>query len=241
MGKLSYTPKTDVLIHVGDIIAKGSHTGSLAVLSWMTSNNITGVRGNHDQKVIEWRGWLDWISTLPGGQRWLEQAQHRFLEAEKKGADLEVWEFKERKRDRSWWKTVPDGWILFGDHFRIARAMSKEHYAYLLSLPLKLHIPSAHAFVVHAGVLPSDPRYPPYHKRQPLSHVPVLSARVKHDMPKGENSTLPLLRRLQEGAILNEVPQNTDPWVTLNMRGVQKHDVTRYVDLPSQLSDRKPC
>ncbi|KAL4258486.1 hypothetical protein AB1N83_010178, partial [Pleurotus pulmonarius] len=43
---LDYHPGSDVLIHVGDIIAKGPHEGSMAVLSYMASHNITGIRGN---------------------------------------------------------------------------------------------------------------------------------------------------------------------------------------------------
>ena len=71
LDKLSYDESSDKFIHVGDIVAKGPHKGSLAVLTYMSSHNITGVRGNHDQKVIEWRGWLDWIHAQPGGKKWL--------------------------------------------------------------------------------------------------------------------------------------------------------------------------
>jgi len=46
----------DVIIHTGDILAKGTISDCLRVLDWMTSRSIIGVRGNHDQKVIDWKG-----------------------------------------------------------------------------------------------------------------------------------------------------------------------------------------
>ena len=50
MDKLSYDPdQGDMLIHVGDLIAKGSKNQE--VLDWMRTNKILGVRGNHDQPV----------------------------------------------------------------------------------------------------------------------------------------------------------------------------------------------
>lgn len=64
LSKLSYDLSKDVLISTGDIIAKGPLNGSLAVLSWMASRNVTAVRGNHDQKVIEWRSWINWSEFL---------------------------------------------------------------------------------------------------------------------------------------------------------------------------------
>ncbi|KAJ7903490.1 Metallo-dependent phosphatase-like protein, partial [Mycena olivaceomarginata] len=230
LDKLAYDPSSDVLLHLGDIVAKGPHEGSMAVLSYMAQNNITGVRGNHDQKVIEWRSWLEWIRGIDGGKRFLTD-----FHAKAKAAspdDPEEWAEKHIKKiaKRKWRMKIPDGWKILSDHYRIARAMSDAEYRYLLSLPLVLHVPTAHTFIAHAGVLPSDPRYAPYHRRQPLARIPVLPHGVKHDKTSPEK-TLPLLRRLQETAVLTDVPQNTDPWVTLNMRGVlADHSVTRSKD-----------
>jgi len=210
-----YKPESDVLIHVGDIIAKGTHSGSMSVLSYMALNNITGVRGNHDQKVIEWRTWLEWIRSLSGGEQWLEEISGRWVEAQGRGVELKEWIKQEKKKGKKWWGKVPKGWKLFGDHFEIARAMTRSEYEYLLSLPLVLHIPSAHTFIAHAGILSSDPNYEPSHHRQPLSHLPSTQ---RGKLP----ADIPLLRRLQEEALLREVPQNQDPWVVLNMRSILK-------------------
>lgn len=198
----------------------------MAVLSYMTTNNITGVRGNHDQKVIEWRGWLEWIGKLEGGKHWLNDF-HAKAEAASPD-DPEAWAEKHIKKTKSkWGKKIPAGWKILSDHYRVARAMSDAEFRYLLALPLVLHVPSAHTFIAHAGVLPSDPRYAPHHPRQPLARVPRLPNGDKHEKSHLEK-TLPLLRRLQEVAILTDVPQNMDPWVTLNMRSILKdNSVTR--------------
>lgn len=233
LDKLSYNPSSDILLHVGDIVAKGPHEGSMAVLSYMTSHNITGVRGNHDQKVIEWRAWLDWAHNLPGGKRWLTDLHSKWDKAEAQGADPDVWVAQQMKRDkksRKWWDRIPDGWKIFSDHYNVAHAMSNEQYQYLLTRPLRLHIPSSHAFIAHAGLLPSDPRFKPYHPQQPLARVPTLPEGIKHGKSNPE-ATVPILRRLQEIAVLNEVPPNTDPWVVLNMRGVKDKQVIRLVFL----------
>lgn len=215
LDKLSYNPRKDVFIHVGDIIAKGPHKGSLAVLSYMAKHNITGVRGNHDQKVIEWRGWMDWIKSLPGGKTWLEALDTRSAHIAEEEEGEELAEQELGTMSRHWKKRIPKGWKLFSDHYRIARDMSKKEYEYLVSLPLVLHIPTAHTFIVHAGLLPSDPSRDPSHHRQPLSHMPIL--------PSSSNShSEGQLRLAQELALLTQIPQNTDPWNKLNIRSVTK-------------------
>lgn len=131
LDQVSYNEKKDTLIHLGDIITKGPHAGSLSVLSFMSKHNVSGVRGNHDQQVIEWRTWLDWIHSLEGGagSRWLEELEQKW-EEENQGGDLEddslteAWVRTQRgkgQRDSKWWSRVPKGWKLFSEHYRIAR------------------------------------------------------------------------------------------------------------------------
>ncbi|KAF8239784.1 Metallo-dependent phosphatase [Tricholoma matsutake] len=228
---LSFEQPSDVFIHVGDIISKGSHDGSMAVLSYMTSNNITGVRGNHDQKVIEWRGWINWIRSLPEGKEWFEKLDTRWVEAEADGASPDLWVEKEKKKNKSkWWKTIPKDWILFGDHYKVARGMSKAQYDYLLSLPLRLYIPSAHTFIVHGGLLPSNPLYPPGHSRQPLAHVPNLPLAITKGKSLPKNDTIAVMRGLQELSLLEDVPQNKVPWTVLNLRSILSGMVSNRKD-----------
>jgi hypothetical protein len=195
----------------------------MSVLSFMATNNITGVRGNHDQKVVEWRSWLDWIRSMEEGPEWLDAMHRNWLVAQSQGVELEAWIEHEKKVDKTaWWQKVPNNWKLFGEHYRIAHDMSNSEFEYLLALPLTLHIPSAHTFIAHGGLLSSDPSHSSTHPRQPLSHVPILPSVNR------PNDTTAALRRLQEMAILNDVPQNTDPWVVLNMRSILKDNtVTR--------------
>jgi len=93
--------------------------------------------------------------------------------------------------------------------------MSKRDYEYLLSLPLVLLIPSEHAFLVHAGLLPYDPKLSVTSKRQPLAHLPKIPSGLIGDH-------LLALRNAQELAILDDIKQNNNPWVVLNIRNLRK-------------------
>lgn len=72
MHELSYTPESDTLVFAGDVLAKSSHEGSLAVLDFLVSHRpgsgtpgrVYPVRGNHDQMVVQWRAWRDWFMEL---------------------------------------------------------------------------------------------------------------------------------------------------------------------------------
>ncbi len=114
-----------------------------------------------------------------------------------------------------------------GEHYQIARSLSTTHYEYLLSLPLVLHIPYLHTYVVHAGILPHDPRFPFHAPHQPSRSSPVIDNDVEQVDDVERNITA--LRVVQEKAVLEDVPQNSDyPWVVLNMRGVLENgSVTR--------------
>jgi len=212
------------------------------VLRYLSTNNITGVRGNHDQKVIEWRGWLVWIKSLPGGLTWLEQVERKWNESwnEEEEAELGAWIEQQRclsspSSDKKWWKLVPKGWKLLGDHYKIARDISDQDFQYLLSLPLRLYVPSAHVFIAHGGVLSSDPRYAMNDKtKQPLARFPTLPGRRHFD---DSSKKVEALRELQDLHILMEIPQNKDPWVTLNMRSIRDGKVSRASDQGTPWTD----
>jgi len=110
---------------------------------------------------------------------------------------------------------IPDDWEWGGDHFHIARKMSAKEYDYLRSLPLTIHIPSLHTFLVHAGILPINPLKSVHHKSQPLSHLPV-------GRPRWQRQNDDKLRTEQELSILLDIPQNEKPWTLLNMRSITK-------------------
>lgn len=107
--------------------------------------------------------------------------------------------------------------------------MTDEQYKYLISLPLVLHIPLLHTFVVHAGLLAADPTRNITSLRQPLSHAPDLHNSLERRYPfphqvrvaaVHDKATRERLRVEQELAILSDVPQNRDPWTVLNIRGI---------------------
>lgn len=205
--KLKYSPTSDRLIHVGDIVAKGTLKGSLAVLDQLTAANTTGVRGNHDQKVIEWRAWFDWVESYPHGAEWLA-AVERLSKSAFENAEKLSGKFP-----------IPKGWKWRSDHWRIARNMSDAHYKYLLSLPLVIHLPTLHAHVVHAGLLPLDPTRSEHNSHQPLAHLPELL----HSSQMKQTTITAELRHAQEVAVVHNIPQNRDPWVKLNMRSIYRN------------------
>lgn len=88
------------------------------------------------------------------------------------------------------------------------RHLSPSSYKYLLELPLVLHFPSLHTFVVHAGLLPHDPLKALSDPEQPL-----FTADTTLDNPHSRTS--------EELSILHNVAQNTVPWNLINMRSVR--------------------
>lgn len=139
---------------------------------------LTGVRGNHDQRIIEWRSWFNWVSSFPDGAEWIEA-----YDGDRTG---EIQKFLTNAASTSTSPPehsdkfpYPDHWKWHSRHRRLARHMSDEQYRYLLSLPLVLHIPSLHTLVAHAGILPVDPERSVTSKHQPLARVPVLPIGVK--------------------------------------------------------------
>lgn len=196
LARLSYDNETDTLFHVGDTITKGHLHGSLDVISFLASNNILGVRGNHDQKVLEWRSWINWISSQPSGKDFLRLARDSWKEAEERGVPLEEWNQRQRKLaakkakkskkskkssesttdedhineiTAKYWQHVPSDWLLFSDACVVAKDMAEKDYEYLVSLPLRLYVPHAHTFLVHGGLLSHDPEYNYDDPSQPLA------------------------------------------------------------------------
>ena len=97
----------------------------------------------------------------------------------------------------------------------------------MLNLPLFVHLQPLHFVLVHAGLLPSDPSLPLTSRRQPLSKRPSKSFSDDDDETDptgGETVEIESLRTVQELRVINNIPQNRDPFTPLNMRTlVKKH------------------
>src|ERR1700691_756733 len=114
---------------------------------------------------------MGWIRGMEGGEKWLAEIDERGslrVGGEVGGeSGVEEWVEEELKRSGGKWEgKIPKGWKkkMFRDHYKIARDMTQKQYEYLLSLPLVLHIPSAHTYILHAGLLPYDTTRPETHK-----------------------------------------------------------------------------
>src|SRR5258708_24926362 len=104
--------------------------------------------------------------------------------------------------------------------------MTNKEYEYMLNLPLFVHLQPLHFVLVHAGLLPSDPSLPLTSCRQPLSKRPskAFSDNDEIDPAGGKEVKIESLRTVQELRVINDIPQNRDPFTPLNMRTlVKKH------------------
>lgn len=243
MKKLSYDPSLDLLIHVGDIIAKGPD--SVRVVEYLRTNKAKGVRGNHDEKVIEWRSWMRWA-----GKGYQSTSSSRRDSAERKGwrafiDDLDAQfpsnsqeeELSQEQQEQleaslaAKAKSFPKGWTWRSEHWRIARSLAKEDYQYLVDLPLTLHLPSIHSIVVHAGLLARDPTKKASAEDQP--YASVIAATSVSSPTDSE-----LTRTQSEVALLQTIPQNRDPYTLLNIRSVLKDgEVTKKANKGTPWSD----
>lgn len=207
---LKYNSTDDLVIHLGDITAKGPHSNEL--VTRFAKEAVVGVRGNNDQKVIEWYAWFDWVKSHEHGDLFLHALfEQRITPSQAKSQKL--------------WKTLkysyPKEWDWGGDHWNVARNLSPEDFQYLSSLPLVIHLPSIHTFMVHAGLLPMDPAHHLRSGVQPLAHAP-------ESLP--ENPTAEDIERArneQELSLLTDIEPNQNPFLKLNMRDVHDLEPTR--------------
>ncbi|KAG8905655.1 hypothetical protein FRB99_008496 [Tulasnella sp. 403] len=223
MGILKYDPQNDMLIHLGDLVAKGPHSNEL--VTRFASSNATGVRGNHDQQVIEWYAWFEWVKSFVGGEHWLQSLMDRNLSTDQAKA-MKLWKVGRFRYSKDW------EWA--GDHFNIARNLSPSDYEYLASLPIVMHLPSLHTFMVHAGLLPLDPAHHIRWPNQPLAHAPPSYPRDRN----ASSEELAQARYDQELAILTEIEPNRDPFIKMNIRDV--HDLEPAKRGPQDHEDNVP-
>jgi len=107
LDKVEYKPSTDLLVHLGDTITKGSH--SLEVLSQLAKAKTIGVRGNHEQQVIEWRAWIEWVESHDAGKKWLTELERKYPNG-----------IPSKNVKRLWWP-YPTDWKFMEDHYFLAR------------------------------------------------------------------------------------------------------------------------
>jgi hypothetical protein len=103
--------------------------------------------------------------------------------------------------------------------------MTNKEYEYMLNLPLFVHLQPLHFVLVHAGLLPSNPSLPLTSHRQPLSQRPSKSLSDDNEIDgpvDGTQLDIESLRTAQELRVINNIPQNRDPFTPLNMRTLVK-------------------
>ncbi|OAQ35382.1 Metallo-dependent phosphatase [Linnemannia elongata AG-77] len=157
--RIEHKPQRDTLVLAGDIVAKGPQ--SLKVVDRLIELQAKCVRGNHDDVVIRWRGFLDSVNAAILEEYEASSAFVDVMEAEAETeAEAQAIEsmnafFLQRGIN------IPSDLDRRSEHYQIARAMTTEQYNYLRQCPLILTIPKEISVnhipvhVVHAGIDPT--------------------------------------------------------------------------------------
>ncbi|KAJ2830258.1 hypothetical protein GGI24_001950 [Coemansia furcata] len=129
--KLKFKMGEDQVVLVGDLVAKGPE--SVGVVRRARQIKAWCVRGNHDDRVIRWREFLDG----PGST--LSESELKDLQ---KSGGLPYDDFKVGK-----------------DHYQIARDLSPDDITWMKSFPAIMSLPPPYTewVVVHGGLDPSKP------------------------------------------------------------------------------------
>ncbi|KAF9967095.1 hypothetical protein BGZ70_000129 [Mortierella alpina] len=174
LSSVHFDTKRDLLVLAGDLIAKGPQ--SLEVIDRARQLNAKCVRGNHEDKIIRWRGYLDSLSKTdrealiaenededePEYDQEDDQEDEIFLVETlfNNGSSLDDSMQRQRKR-KSRKPKVPSDLNQRSEHYTIARALTKDQYDYIRSCPLILTIPrelsvrNIPVHIVHAGIDPT--------------------------------------------------------------------------------------
>ncbi|KAG0083028.1 hypothetical protein BGZ93_011152 [Podila epicladia] len=154
--QIGFDSSNDRLILAGDLVAKGPE--SLRVIDKAQSLNALCVRGNHDDKVIRWRGYLDSLST--------QQLKALDVDSASRPEVADIDAMPEYDPDRpdlrplAQLRSIPADLVENSEHHRIAKAMTPQQYQYLAGCPLVLAVPQelsvrkVPVYVVHAGIDP---------------------------------------------------------------------------------------
>ncbi|KAF9316728.1 hypothetical protein BG003_001639 [Podila horticola] len=157
LNQIGYDSSQDQLILAGDMVAKGAD--SLRVIDKARALNALCVRGNHDDKVIRWRGYLNSLTA--------QQLQALDLDSQTRPEIANIDALPEYDPERpdlrplAQLRSIPADLVENSEHHRIAKAMTPEQYDYLTSCPLMLAVPQEMSvkkvpvYVVHAGIDPN--------------------------------------------------------------------------------------
>ncbi|KAF9562219.1 hypothetical protein EC968_005349 [Mortierella alpina] len=173
LSSVQFDTKRDLLVLAGDLVAKGPQ--SLEVIDRARQLNAKCVRGNHEDKIIRWRGYLDSLSEsdrealTAAEEEDLENELDENLEEDPEDEISLVETFfsnnsnldgsVQRKRKRK--PKIPWDLNRRSEHYTIAKALTKDQYDYIRSCPLILTIPrvlsvrNIPVHIVHAGIDPT--------------------------------------------------------------------------------------
>ncbi|KAG0204607.1 hypothetical protein BGX28_003513 [Mortierella sp. GBA30] len=173
LGTIQFDTQRDLLVLAGDLVAKGPQ--SLEVIDRARQLKAKCVRGNHEDKIIRWRGYLDSLAARERDAFMAETESEaedddddeyddnatlirEFSREEEEGQMNSVEQLKGKQSP----KRAPSDLDKRSEHYRIARAMTKEQYDYIrncpliLTLPRELSVRNVPVHIVHAGI---DPRH----------------------------------------------------------------------------------
>ncbi|CAJ0829361.1 5654_t:CDS:2 [Entrophospora sp. SA101] len=130
---LNYNPNSDHLIFVGDLIIKGPK--SIEVLRYLQPMGVSVVRGNHEDKVLRWKQFLDDLK--------IEE------EDEEEVVDKRLKEYFQEKN-----LPIDEEIVFKSEHKLVATKLDRKLHDYILSFPIIYDIPNLDVYVVHGGLLP---------------------------------------------------------------------------------------
>ncbi|KAF9133112.1 hypothetical protein BGW39_010546 [Mortierella sp. 14UC] len=170
--KVEHNPQRDTVILAGDIVAKGPQ--SLKVVDRAMELQIKCVRGNHDDTVIRWRGFLDSLDVAileeyEASSAYVDESSSLDEAVDVVEAGAEADEAEAEARNAATMEAfflqrginIPSDLDRRSEHYLIARAMTTAQYNYLRQCPLILTIPKEISLnhipvhVVHAGIDPT--------------------------------------------------------------------------------------
>lgn len=227
LDNINYVQAKDTLIFAGDLAAKHpSIKASTDTVDYIKSLNAPTVRGNHDDGILMWRHWME------------DEYREHFSSDPSNNFDFSTWSALSEDAGKSTRRRYPKSWKWGSQHFHIAKKLSQSSFEWYADLPLTLHIPSLHSFIVHAGMLPMSTRTrsidvldgPDAMDDGPAFEGDQVEADL--DLDSQLNSLDPAyftpsknVRKALEASASKSillVKQNRDPYTLIEMRGVKK-------------------